>query len=338
MTFLLFYLFVVYSKILSCGAYLPQKILTNKDLEKTIDTTDEWILQRTGITQRHIAADGELTSDLAFEAVKNCLKNYTKEFGKVIDSVDCILVATTTPDKTFPSTACILQSKLKDLGVASSFAFDVQAVCAGFVYGLTIADSMIKSSLCKSVIVIGADKLSSILNWQDRTTCVLFGDGAGAVLLLAQEGNETQKDGIFHCKIDSEGEHNDILKTSGGVGKTGNAGYIEMDGKEVFKHAVTKMSDSIKQIASHCRLHPDEIDFVIAHQANERILDAVSKKLEMTKTHFVKTVGIHANTSSASIPLALNHCLQKQLVKRGDKIIFEALGAGLTFGGVYAIW
>ncbi len=329
---------MLYSKILSCGSYLPQKILSNKDLEKTIDTTDEWILQRTGITQRHIAADGELTSDLAFKAVQNCLANYSEEFGDVIESIDCILVATTTPDKTFPSTACILQSKLKQRGISSCFAFDIQAVCAGFVYGLTLADSMIKSGLCKSIIIVGADRLSSILNWQDRTTCVLFGDGAGAVLMMAKESEDEQKDGIFHCKIESEGQYNNILQTSGGIGKTGTAGYIEMDGKEVFKHAVTKMSDSIKQITNHCVLSPDDIDFVIAHQANERILDAVSKKLEMAKTHFVKTVGIHANTSSASIPLALNHCLQNKLLKRGNKIIFEALGAGLTFGGVYAIW
>ncbi len=327
-----------YSKISSCGAYLPANVVTNYELEKTIDTTHDWILQRTGITKRHLAGKNEATSDLAFNAATNCLKEYEKEFGIKKTSVDCILVATTTPDKTFPSTACILQNKLLECGISSKFAFDIQAVCAGFVYGLTMGDSMIKSGLCDSVLVIGADKLSSILNWQDRTTCVLFGDGAGAVLLEAKNDNANQEDGIFYCSIESHGQHNKILQTSGGTSTTTTSGYIEMDGKEVFKHAVTKMSDSIVKIMKLNNLKPDDVDFIIAHQANERILDAVSKKLEMTKTNFIKTVDIHANTSSASIPLALNHCLQNKLVKRGDKIIFEALGAGLTFGGVYAIW
>ena len=376
-----FYVFMSFDigvKIKSVGGYLPDKILTNLDMEKLTDTTDEWIFQRTGITKRHICE--MKTSDMATSAAIDCLnpinqlksngvfvaqniaesyKFDTKNFAsyKYFDNennnkknlheiknqdfveyknIDCLIVATTTPDLTFPSTACIVQSKLKELGYSVGFAFDIQAVCAGFVYGLSVANSFLKNKICKNAIVVGADKLSSILNWQDRTTCVLFGDGAGAVLLESFDikTNPQNKSNLLYETLHSDGSLMDILKTSSGVATNGQAGHIMMDGKDVFTHAVNKMSESIFSIIKNSKLSKDDINFVIAHQANERILDGVAKKLEMTKTNFIKTVGIHANTSSASIPLALNHCLNNNLIKRGDNIIFEALGGGLVWGGI----
>jgi len=359
----------ILTKITSVAGFLPKKVLTNFDMEKITETNHEWIFQRTGINKRHICENQ--TSDMVFEVVKQCispinqmkadglfLKNHPHDenfsyheyannvnANKIVDAVpaqynqitqiDCLIVATTTPDLTFPSTACIAQGKLKQIGIEIGFAFDIQAVCAGFVYALVVGDSFIKNGLCKNVLVVGADKLSSILNWNDRTTCVLFGDGAGAVLLNAKNDGESN---LSNPSLYSDGSLVDLLKTSSGTGSNATSGHIIMEGKEVFRHAVSKMSDSVSTIIQKSGLSKDKINFVIAHQANERILDGVAKKLEMHQTNFIKTVGLHANTSSASIPLALNHCLNNGLIARGNNIIFEALGGGLAWGGLLCKW
>ena len=310
------------SKILSCGGYLPSKCLTNQDLETIVETTSEWIETRTGITQRFIVEDNEKTSDMAFHASIEALKMANKTH------IDGIIVATTTPDATFPSTACFLQKKLNDVGVLSNFAFDIQAVCSGFVYGMTIANSMIKSGMAKTILLCGADSLSKIVNWKDRETCVLFGDGAGAIVL--EETND-EKSGIEFCHIASDGRLSDLLFTTGGV-CTQNSGFISMKGKEVFKHAVTKMSNGIEMILQQMKKQKEEVKLVIPHQANERILDAVCARLEMQESQFANTIKKHANTSAATIPLALKEYFHT--LNRGDLIILEALGGGLTWGGV----
>lgn len=314
-------------EIIGVGGYLPEKILTNFDLEKMVETTDEWITQRTGIHQRHIAED-QATSDLAVEAVKKAIKNANIN----IEDVDMIICATTTPDLTFPSTACLIQNKL---GLDKPIiAFDIQAVCSGFVYAISVANDMMKSGKIKTAVVIGADKMSSLIDWKDRSTCVLFGDGAGAVVLQQTDGTE----GIIDYDIKANGKYCDILKTTGGASTTQKAGNIYMDGRGVFKHAVEKMTASIQEIVAKNNLKLDDIALIIPHQANYRILSLVAEKLGIADDKFMLTIGEHSNTSSASIPLALNEAIKQGKIKKGDNIILEALGGGLTWGAVLVKW
>jgi 3-oxoacyl-[acyl-carrier-protein] synthase-3 len=314
------------SKIISSGSYLPKKIVTNFDLEKTVDTTNDWIIERTGIKKRHIAADGELTSDIGYFAALDALQ----KAGLNPEDIDLIVLATTTPDLTFPSTASTIQAKL---GAKNAFAFDVQAVCSGFVYALNVADNFIKVGQVKNALVIGADILSRIVNWQDRNTCVLFGDGAGAVVLQAtQEAGE----GIIAANLYSDGSLNSILNTSGGVSFSKDAGFIQMQGKEVFKHAVDKMTKSVVETLAKANLQVSDINWFIPHQANARILSGVAKKLNLPEEKVVMTVESHANTSAASIPLALDKIYSQ--IKKGDIVVFEALGGGLTWGAIILRW
>lgn len=314
------------SFILSTGSYLPEKILTNNDISLIVDTNDEWIRQRTGITQRHIADEGELTSDLAVEAAKNAMKN--AEISA--NDVDLIIVATTTPDKTFPSCATIVQNKLK---CKNAFAFDVQAACSGFIYAVTVADSLIKTNnKIKYVLVIGAEIMSKIVDWQDRSTCVLFGDGAGAVIMKS-ETNTASSRGIISASLYSDGNV-DMLCTSGGISSTGSAGTIYMNGREVFKHAVDKLTALIEETLKHNNLKITDIDWLIPHQANIRIIEAVTKKLELLIEKVISTVDKHANTSAASIPLALDYAVKESKVKPGNLTLLVSIGAGLTWGSV----
>ena len=315
------------AKIIATGSYLPKKIVTNYDLEKTIDTTNEWIVERTGILKRHIV-ENELTSDISVKAAINALNNSDID---VLD-IDMIIVATTTPDLTFPSTATIIQSKI---GAKNAFAFDIQAVCSGFVYALSVANNFIKTGQASNILVIGADTLSKIVDWQDRNTCVLFGDGAGAVILSA---TDNKNEGILSSHLASDGDLVNILKTTGGVSLTKNTGYIEMSGKEVFKHAVEKMSDCVIKSLASAKLSIENIDLLIPHQANIRILNSVAKKLKLPLEKVIVTVQDHANTSAASIPLALDFALQNNKIKKNDIIVMEALGGGLTWGSVVVRW
>lgn len=316
------------AKIISSGSYLPEKIVTNFDLEKSVETSNEWILERTGISQRHVAADNELTSDISYIAAKRALEKAQLS----PQDIEMIVVATTTPDLTFPATAVILQSKL---GAKNAFAFDVQAVCSGFVYALTVANNFIKAGQVKNALVIGADVLSRIVNWQDRNTCVLFGDGAGAVVLSA---TDDEKSGIIASSLYSDGDYSSILNTSGGVSSSKTAGFIQMQGKEVFKHAVEKMAKSVVDILEKANLTTADIDWLIPHQANARILSSVAKKLNLPDEKVIITVDKHANTSAASIPLALDFALQNNKIKKGDIVVFEALGGGLTWGAIVIRW
>jgi 3-oxoacyl-[acyl-carrier-protein] synthase-3 len=316
---------MIRSKIVSVGSFLPQNKISNFDLEKKVETTNEWIVERTGIKFRHHVQEGELTSDLATKASENALSSS----GITKDDIDLIIVATTTPDLTFPSTATIVQDKI---GAKNAFAFDLQAVCSGFVYALSTADSFIKSGKAKNALVIGAETLSKILDWEDRTTCILFGDGAGAAILSAT--NEKDNSQIIGSKLYSAGHLSDILKTSGGVGLSKTAGYIEMVGKEVFRHAVEKMASSILFVVENCGFKINDIDWIVPHQANSRILKAVGKKLNFPTDKIIMTVDQHANTSAASIPLALDFAIKKNKIKKGDLVVLEALGGGLTWGAI----
>jgi 3-oxoacyl-[acyl-carrier-protein] synthase-3 len=309
------------SIIKSTGSYLPSKILTNQDLEKMVDTTDEWIFQRSGIKQRHIAADNETTSDMASAAAKQALERS----GFKPSDIDGIIVATTTPDQTFPSVAVRVQAAL---GVGPSIAFDVQAVCTGFVYALSVADNFIKTGQAKRMIVIGAEKMSSIVDWDDRTTCVLFADGAGAVVLEASE----EEDGIISTHLYANGEHADILQTTGGTSTNGQSGVIEMEGREVFKHAVSCMAAVVQEAIDENGLQPSDIDWLVPHQANIRIIESTAKKLKMPMGRVVTTVDHHGNTSAASIPLALDEAVSDGRIKRGEMLLMEAMGGGLTWG------
>lgn len=318
----------VRSKITATGSYLPQKIVTNFDLSKTVDTSDEWITERTGIKQRHIAAENEFTSDIATNAALNLLKNSDIK----AEDIDLIILATTTPDLTFPATATKVQANLK---ANNAFAFDIQAVCSGFVYALSTADNFIKSGQVKNALVIGADIISRIVDWKDRNTCVLFGDGAGAVLLQA---TSEENCGIIATDLHSDGNLNNILKTSGGPSFNQQTGVITMSGKDVFKHAVSKMSNSVLSVLKKANLTSQDIDLLIPHQANLRILNAVATKLNLDDSKVIITVQKHANTSAASIPLALDQANKESKIKKGDLIIFEALGGGITWGSIAARW
>lgn len=311
---------MIKSKIISSGSYLPLKILTNDDLSKIVDTSDEWIFQRTGIKERRIAESNETTSFMAKKALENAIQKIN--FNPI--DLDCIIVATTTPDFCFPSTACIVQNLI---GAKNASAFDVQAVCSGFIYALTIADSYIKSEKYKNIAVIGSDKLSSIVDWTDRNTCVLFGDGAGCVI-LSKSDNES---GIIDWKINSDGKLCEILKTNG-LANSQSRGFIEMNGKEVFKYATTKMIDTLIELLEKNSLNPLDLSCVIAHQANARIISYVAEKLNLPIEKFPMTLEKHGNTSAASIPLAFDEWISLGKIKEGDLIALEAVGGGMTNG------
>ena len=317
---------VIRSRIKGCGSYLPERIIDNAEMSTIVDTTDEWIISRSGITRRHVAADGELTSDLATEAAKDALNNA----GLSVDDLDLIVVATATPDETFPATATTVQYKL---GMTHGFAFDVQAVCSGFVFALATADNFIKAGQAKTALVIGAETFSRILDWEDRTTCVLFGDGAGAVVLQAEEGNGTTDDhGVLASKLHSDGRHHDLLYVDGGPSWTQTTGFLRMEGSQVFKHAVRNLSSVVKETLDLVDLKEESIDWVVPHQANKRILDGTAKKLGIDPAKVIVTVDQHANTSAASVPLALKAAVDDGRIKSGDLLLMEAMGGGFTWG------
>lgn len=322
--------------IKSVGGYLPEKIMTNDDLTKLVDTSDEWIRERSGIKQRHIASEGELTSDLAIHAARQALERANTP----AEDVDLIILATSTPDQTFPATAVTIQAAL---GITSGAAFDVQAVCSGFVFALTTADQYIQTGQANCVLVIGAETFSRILDWKDRTTCVLFGDGAGAVLLKSQEREsvdqpKNQKSGIIASRIRSDGRYRDKLYVDGGPSSTRTTGFVRMNGREVFRHAVTNISDVIKETLSQADLTVEDIDWFIPHQANERILVGTAKKLGLPMDKVVLTLAHHGNTSAASIPLALNQAFEDGKLEPGNLILLEAMGGGFTWGAVLLRW
>jgi len=317
----------MYSKIVGTGRYLPEKILTNFDMEKLVETTDQWIEERTGIRQRHVAAENETTSDLAFHAAKNAME----AAGVSNTDVDLIIVATTTPDRVFPSTACLLQDKLDIHGCP---AFDIQAVCTGFVYAMSVADKFIKSGESKCALVVGAETLSRILDWSDRGTCVLFGDGAGAVVLKPSE-----EPGILSTHIHADGAYNDLLNVSAGVSDrtelfNDGAAYIQMKGNEVFKMAVNTLGSIVDETLEVNKMQKSDIDWLVPHQANIRIIKATAKKLKMPMDHVVTTVDKHGNTSAASIPLAFDVAVRDGRIKPGETVMMEAFGGGFTWGSV----
>ena len=313
----------IFTKIIGTGSYLPSKVLTNDDLSKIVDTSDEWIFTRTGIKERHIAADDEITSDLATNAAKAALQSANVK----AEDIDLIILATTTPDLSFPSTACRVQA---NLGCVNAAAFDMQAVCSGFIYALTVADKMIKSGQYKRAVVIGAETLSRIVDWNDRTTCVLFGDGAGAVVVEAT----SEKTGILSSIIKADPSYYDILKTTGGVSSTKSAGTIFMEGKEVFKLAVSKMPEVSEQAVKMAGIELSDLDCFIPHQANVRIIDAALKHLAIAEEKTVKTLQNQGNTSAASIPVALDWAVQHGMIKKGNYALLTAMGGGFTWGAV----
>ena len=320
------------SVVLGCGSYLPQKIVTNAELAASVDTSDEWIVRRTGIKQRHIAADNEKTSDLATNAARDALR----DAGLNADSIDAIVVATASPDNTFPSTAARVQA---NLGITRGFALDVQAVCSGFVYALAVADNFIRVGQAQRVLVIGAETFSRLLDWTDRGTCVLFGDGAGAVILEAANGKGDNTDrGILSTHLHADGAHYDLLKTDGGPGSTGTVGHVTMEGAEVFRHAVERLSQVVDETLAANNMKPEDIDWLVPHQANQRIIDGTAKKLHMSPERVVVTVAEHANTSAASIPLALATAHKDGRLKRGQVILLDAMGGGFTWGGALIRW
>ena len=310
--------------MVGAGSYLPSHVMTNDDLSEFVETDDSWIKQRTGIGQRHIVAEGEKTSDLAVHAAQRALENARLSAA----DIDIIIIATTTPDDTFPSTASVVQHKLK---AYQAFAFDVQAVCAGFVYGLGVGDSLIKSGQGQRALIIGAESFTKLLNWKDRTTCVLFGDGAGAVILEASD-NAPQDWGVLSTVLHTDGRYRDILYVDGGPSTTGTVGHVKMKGQDVFKHAVEKLSSAMNEVIQKTGHQPEDIDWLIPHQANIRIIDGMQRKLGLPAERVVRCVDKHANTSAASIPLALTEAVNDGRVKAGDLLAFEAIGGGLSWG------
>lgn len=319
------------SIVAGVGASLPERIVTNAELSKRLDTSDEWIRERSGIHQRHIAGEGELTSDLATRAAEGALT----AAGMDADDVGIIVVATSTPDETFPATATVVQSKL---GCANgSMGFDVQAVCSGFVFALATADNFLKAGQADTALVIGAETFSRILDWEDRSTCVLFGDGAGAVLLKTGEGSSDDR-GVLSTHLHSDGRLHDLLYVDGGPSSNGEVGFLRMEGREVFKHAVTKMSEVTIEALEANGLDADEIDWFVPHQANKRIIDGTARKLGITGERVVVTVDKHANTSAASIPLALSVAVEDSRIQEGNLVLLEAMGGGLTWGSGIIRW
>jgi 3-oxoacyl-[acyl-carrier-protein] synthase-3 len=319
------------SVVLGSGGYLPPRILTNRDLSQIVDTSDEWITQRTGIKERHVAAEGQLTSDLAVEAAKAALA----DAGMTVADIDLIVMATATPDYTFPAAAVTVQEKL---GMLHGAAFDVQAVCSGFLFALTSADAMIRAGQAKRALVIGAETFSRILDWTGRTTCVLFGDGAGAVVLGGEPGRDVKDRGVLVSRLRSDGRYRDKLYVDGGPSTSGTVGHLRMEGREVYRHAVTMITDVIEEAFAATGLTADDIDWFVPHQANVRIIDASAKKLGIPLEKVVRTVDRHGNTSAASIPLALSVAVRDGRIKQGDLILLEAMGGGFTWGAVLVRW
>jgi len=321
-----------HSVVVGCGAYLPARIVTNVELASRLETTDAWIVERTGIRQRHIAADGERTSDLALHAARRALENA----GMAPAAVDLIVLATTTPDDTFPATATKVQAAL---GIDHGAAFDVQAVCAGFVYALAVADNALRLNQAKTALVIGAETFSRLLDWQDRNTCVLFGDGAGAIVLRAEPGAPDAKArGVLSTHLHSDGRLYDLLYVDGGPSSSGTVGHVRMLGREVFRHAVNKLSEVVEEALKANGLEASAIDWFVPHQANERIIDGTARRLGLSPDKVIKTVERHANTSAASVPLALAEGLRDGRILPGQLVLIEAIGGGLTWGASLIRW
>ncbi len=323
---------MIRTRVIGTGMALPDNIVTNDDLAKRMDTSDEWIRERTGIRQRHIVKDGEKTSDLALAAARAALKDAGIDAGEL----DMVICATTTPDETFPATATMVQARL---GMSRGAAFDLQAVCSGFIYGLSVADNMIRGGQAHTVLLIGAESMSRLLDWNDRTTCVLFGDGAGAMVLQGYDGKGDNSDqGVLNTRLFSDGRLHDMLYADGGPSSTRTTGFLRMQGKEVFRHAVTNISAAITASAEASNIPLDEIDWFVPHQANQRILDGTAKKLGIDPAKVVSTVALHGNTSAASVPLALEVAVRDGRIKKGDLVLLEAMGGGFTWGAALIRW
>lgn len=319
------------AKITGIGSYLPAEIISNNELSKTLDTSDEWITTRSGIKQRHRAAEGEATSDIALQAAQAALS----DAGITAQDIDLIIVSTTTPDLTFPATAALVQKKL---GINHGAAFDVQAVCSGFVYGLSVASAMVETGQAQRVLLIGAETMTRLLDWEDRTTAVLFGDGGGAVVLEATEITTPDAPHIVGSYLRSDGNLIDLLYVDGGPSTTGTTGKLRMQGREVYRHAVGNIAEAIESLLQKHNLTVDDIDWFVPHQANKRIIDGVAKKIGLPVEKTVVTVQEHANTSAASIPLALHDLVKSGRVASGDVLMLEAMGGGLTWGANLVIW
>jgi 3-oxoacyl-[acyl-carrier-protein] synthase III len=319
------------SRIAGCGAYLPERVITNHELAARLDTSDEWIRQRTGIGERRIAAPGELTSDLAFRAAQRALANAEMN-GR---DLDLLVLATATPDNTFPATATKVQARL---GMTRGTAFDVQAVCAGFIFALSVADNAVRLGQARTALVIGAETFSRILDWEDRGTCVLFGDGAGAIALKAVPATGHDERYVLSSHLHSDGRHYDILYVDGGPSSTPNTGYLRMEGREVFRQAVQHLSEVVEEALRFNNLTAADIDWLVPHQANSRIIDGVGRKLGLPADNIVKTIERHANTSAASIPLAVEAAVADGRIKPGHLVLMEALGGGLSWGASLARW
>ena len=320
------------SLIMGCGHYLPARVLSNTELAAQVDTSDEWIVERTGIRNRHIAAQGETTSQMAIKAAQNALLNANLQAG----DIDLIIVATATPDYTFPSTATQVQA---GLGITEGAAFDVQAVCSGFVYALSTADKFLISGSHKRALVIGAETFSRILDWNDRATCVLFGDGAGALILEAQDGTGDMQDrGVLSTHLRADGRHIDKLYVDGGPSTTATTGHLRMEGREVFRYAVTYLAEIIEKAFTATGLTADDVDWFVPHQANRRIIEATARKLSIDPAKVVMTVENHGNTSAASIPLALSTAVADGRIKKGQIVLMEAMGGGFTWGSALVRW
>ena len=320
------------SQIAGCGSYLPDRVMSNEELARRVETSDEWISKRTGIRQRHLAAEGQVTSDLGFEAATAALA----QAGLTADAVDLIVCATSTPDETFPATATRIQARL---GMTRGAAFDVQAVCSGFVYGLAVADNFIRAGQAGTALVIGAETFSRILDWDDRGTCVLFGDGAGAVVLERANGaGNTADRGLLSTHIYSDGRHHDALYVDGGPSSTQSTGHLRMEGREVYRHAVVRMAEAIDTALEANGLTPGDIDWLVPHQANLRIIESMAHRLNLPQDRVVVTVDRHANTSAASIPLALSEAVADGRIREGDLVLMEAMGGGFTWGSALARW
>jgi 3-oxoacyl-[acyl-carrier-protein] synthase-3 len=323
---------VTRSAIAGTGSYLPERRITNDELSRQLDTSDEWIVERSGIRQRHVAADGEFTSDLAVAAAREALRAAWREPSEI----DLIIVATATPDQTFPATATTVQYKL---GIADCVAFDVHAVCSGFLYALSVADAMLRAGPMRHALVIGAETFSRILDWEDRATCVLFGDGAGAVVLERSEGAGDETDrGILAARLHADGAHNQLLYVDGGPSTTGTVGRLRMKGREVFRHAVANLAEVAAETLDAAGCRAEDVAWIVPHQANLRILDATARKLGLDMDRVVVTVDRHANTSAASVPLALDTAVRDGRIRPGDLLLLEAMGGGFTWGAMAIRW
>jgi 3-oxoacyl-[acyl-carrier-protein] synthase-3 len=320
------------SHVVGCGAYLPERIVTNAELAQRLDTSDDWIVQRTGIRQRHVAAPGELTSDLAVIAAQRALA----AAGMTGNDLDLIVLATATPDNTFPATATKVQTRL---GMTRGAAFDVQAVCSGFIYALATADNFLRSGQARTALVIGAETFSRILDWQDRSTCVLFGDGAGALVLQGAPSEKGPRArGVLSTHLHSDGAHYDILYVDGGPSTTGTSGFLRMEGREVFRHAVHRLAEVVDEALGANGLKATDLDWLVPHQANRRIIDAMGRKLGLPPEKVVVTIDRHANTSAASVPLALAEAVDDGRIRPGHLVLMEAMGGGLTWGASLVRW